>query len=165
LLATGFGVGLFPWAPGTAGSALGLAAAWLLARAISPAHGSSVAAVVGLLMSGLVVAAAGVPLATRACRGLGAKDPGCVVVDEIAGQLLASSPVALFLYRSAYVEAWVWIASFLLFRIFDVWKPGPVRRLQDLPEGLGVVMDDVLGGLLAAGSTAVLAGIVAGPRP
>jgi phosphatidylglycerophosphatase A len=164
LLATGLGVGLFPLAPGTAGSALGVVAAWLLAGSIAAGRSPSVAAVLGLLVSGLAVAAAGIPLSTRAFRGLRAKDPGCVVVDEVAGQLLASSPVPLFLYPGASVEACVWIASFLTFRLFDIWKPGPLRRSQELPEGVGVVVDDVLGGLLAAGATAALAWALSGPR-
>ncbi len=115
------------------------------------------AAAVGLLMSGLLLGLAAVPLITRACRGLGAKDPGCVVLDEVAGQLLASAAIPLFRYPSGYIHACVWIASFLLFRLFDVWKPGPVGKLQDLPGGWGVVADDIAGGILAFGATAALA--------
>ena len=160
LIATGFGAGLSPVAPGTAGSLVGLAAAWFLAS-----HGSIVGSPVGLLMSGLAVAAAGVPISTRACRGLGAKDPGCVVIDEVAGQLLSSSPVPLFLYPSRAASAGLWLFSFLAFRFFDIVKPGVVRRIQALPEGLGVVVDDVLAGFLAAGATAVVGWIVSGGRP
>jgi phosphatidylglycerophosphatase A len=156
-LATGFGSGLAPIAPGTAGSALGLALAVLLAAALSASHGASLTASVGLLMSGLAAAAVGVPASTRACRVLGAKDPGCVVIDEVAGQLLASSPVPLFAGRSTATDVGLWIFSFLAFRLFDIVKPGPVNRLQSLPEGLGVVADDVLAGLLAAGATAAAA--------
>ncbi len=116
-------------------------------------------------MSGLAVAAAGIPLSTRTCRALGVKDPGCIVIDEVAGQLLASSPVPLFLYPSPGAAAGVWLISFLAFRLFDIVKPGPIRRLQDLPEGLGVVVDDVLAGLLAAGAAAVAAWIASGGKP
>jgi phosphatidylglycerophosphatase A len=115
-------------------------------------------------MSGLAIAAAAVPLSTRAGRALRAKDPGCVVLDEVAGQLLASSPAPLFLYRSSAAAVAAWIVSFLAFRFFDIVKPGPVRRLQELPEGLGIVADDVLAGLLAAGVTAIVAGILSGGR-
>lgn len=161
-LATGFGSGLSPVAPGTAGSLLGLALALLIARALAPGASGSVAAAVGLLMSGLAVAFAGVPAATRACRALGAEDPGCVVIDEVAGQLLASAPVPLFSFGSTLGGGFAWFLSFVAFRLFDIWKPGPVRRLQDLPEGWGVVADDVAAGLLAAGATATacLAGLV-----
>ncbi|MGH9366703.1 MAG: phosphatidylglycerophosphatase A family protein [Thermoanaerobaculia bacterium] len=165
LLATGLGSGLFPVAPGTAGSALGLVLAAGLASAFSSSHAGSIAPAVGLLMSGLAVALVGVPLSTRACRALGAKDPGCLVIDEIAGQLVSCSAVPLFLYPSRTASAGMWLLSFLAFRFFDIAKPGPVRRLQALPGGLGVVVDDVLAGLLAAGATAVAGWIASGGRP
>jgi phosphatidylglycerophosphatase A len=152
-LSTGLGTGLSPFAPGTVGSALGLAAAWLFARALSTTSPSMTAAI-GLLMSGLAVGLAGVPLSTKTARVLGAKDPACIVIDEIAGQLLASAAVPLFRYPSFPVEALAWLASFFLFRLFDVWKPGVIERLQDLPEGWGIVVDDLVAGLLAAGCVA-----------
>ena len=163
-LATAFGAGLSPFAPGTAGSIVGLILAAGVAAALAPAHGTSLAPAVGLLTSGLLVAAAGVPIATRACRRLDAKDPGCIVIDEVAGQLLAVSPAPLFLYATRTTEAATWALSFFAFRFFDVVKPGPIRRLQDLPEGLGVVIDDVLAGLLAAGVTAVVGWLLSGER-
>jgi phosphatidylglycerophosphatase A len=161
LLATGLGAGLSPVAPGTAGSVLGLGLAWLIARAFSSGVTPSLAAGVGLLMSGLAVGFGGVAASTRACRVLKAKDPGCVVIDEIAGQLFASAPVPLFAFASPLAAWAAWLLSFLAFRLFDVWKPGPVDSLQDLPEGWGVVADDVAAGLLAAGTTAAacLAGL------
>lgn len=159
-LATGFGTGFAPIAPGTAGSALALAAGWLFARAISPSHMPSVVAAVGLLMSGLVLALAAVPLVTRVAASLGGKDPRCIVLDEIAGQLLASGVVPLFAYPSPGRAAVAWIASFLAFRLFDVWKPGPIRGWQDLPGGWGIVVDDVAAGILAAGVTAGMAAVL-----
>ena len=158
-LSTGLGTGLSPFAPGTAGSALGLAAAWFLARAVSTTAPSMTAAV-GLLMSGLLIGLAGVPLSTRTARALGSKDPGCIVIDEIAGQILASAAVPLFRYPTPKMEALAWLASFFLFRLFDVWKPGPIERLQDLPEGWGIVVDDVGAGLLAAGCVAAGASLL-----
>ncbi|HYB53485.1 MAG TPA: phosphatidylglycerophosphatase A [Thermoanaerobaculia bacterium] len=165
LFSTALGAGLSPIAPGTAGSAVGLVLAWLVATSLGSSHGPSVAAAVGLLMSGLVVAAVGVPIATRTCRQLQAKDPGCIVIDEVAGQLLSVCPAPLFLYPNRSAEIGVWLLSFFAFRFFDVVKPGPVRRLQELPEGLGVVVDDVLAGLLAAGTVAVAAWVVSGGKP
>ena len=159
LLATGLGTGLSPFAPGTAGSALGLGAAWFLSRALSTPVPSMTAAV-GLLMSGLLLGLVGVPVSTRTARVLNAKDPGCVVIDEIAGQFLASAAVPLFRYPTLRVEAAAWLASFFLFRLFDVWKPGFVERLQDLPEGWGIVADDVAAGLLAAGCVAAGASLL-----
>jgi phosphatidylglycerophosphatase A len=105
-------------------------------------------------MSGLLIAFAGVFASSRTARILGAKDPGCIVIDEVAGQLLASAAVPLFQYPSARVEGAAYLASFFLFRLFDVWKPGPIHKLQDLPEGWGIVADDVAAGLLAAGCLA-----------
>jgi phosphatidylglycerophosphatase A len=160
LLATGFGSGFAPIAPGTAGSGLALAAAWTFARGISPSHMPSVVAAVGLLTSGLLVALAGVALSGRAAEALGRKDPGCIVVDEIAGQLLACGIVPLFAYPSPRVAGGVWIASFLAFRLFDVWKPGPIHAWQDLPGGWGIVVDDVAAGVLAAGLTCGVAALV-----
>lgn len=165
LLSTGLGAGLSPVVPGTAGSLLGLGLGLALAAALSSPHGASLSPAVGLLMSGLAVAAVGIPLSTRTCRALGAKDPGCVVIDEVAGQLLASCPAPLFLYPSRAASVAVWVLSFLAFRFFDVVKPGPIRTLQDLPEGLGVVIDDVLAGFLAAGATAAAAWMLSGGRP
>jgi phosphatidylglycerophosphatase A len=165
LLSTGLGAGLSPVIPGTAGSALGILLALLLVSVLSSSHGASMAPAVGLLMSGLAVAAAGVPLSTRTCRLLGAKDPGCIVIDEVAGQLLACCPAPLFLYPTRAAAIGVWLLSFFAFRFFDILKPGPIRRLQDLPEGLGIVVDDVLAGLLAAGATAVAGWLASGGRP
>jgi phosphatidylglycerophosphatase A len=153
LFSLGLGSGLSPFAPGTAGSALALAAAWICLRALSVAS-PSFAAAAGLLMSGLLIAFAGVFASSKTARILGAKDPGCIVIDEVAGQLLASAAVPLFQYPSARLEGAAYLASFFLFRLFDVWKPGPIHKLQDLPEGWGIVADDVAAGLLAAGCLA-----------
>jgi phosphatidylglycerophosphatase A len=158
-LATGFGSGLSPVMPGTAGSLVGLAIAWPLSRwlASTHIHAASVGPVVGLLMSGLFVGLVGVVVSGPVCRALGAEDPGCIVIDEIAGQLLACAAVPLFWpYPSRIAEVCAWIGSFFLFRFFDIMKPGPIRGVQRLPGGWGVVVDDVLGGLAAA---VVLGGI------
>ena len=149
LVSTVGGVGLSPLAPGTFGSAVGIAAAWTFARALSPSHAPSVAAAVGLLVSGLAVGIVGVFAATRMERALGAHDPGCIVVDELCGQLLACAPLPLFAFSSPRREHAFWLASFLLFRLFDIWKPGPVDAAQRLPEGWGVVVDDALAGSFA----------------
>lgn len=161
ILATGFGAGFAPVAPGTAGSLLGLAAAWLFSRSLSPLpHMPSVVAAVGLLMSGLVVALAAVPLTGRVAAALGSKDPGCIVLDEIAGQLLASAVVPLFAFPSPARAAAAWAASFFAFRLFDVWKPGPIRAWQNLRGGWGIVVDDIAAAALAAGVTAGVAALL-----
>jgi phosphatidylglycerophosphatase A len=81
----------------------------------------------------------GIPAATRVSRATGLKDPQFVVVDETAGQLitLIGAPLA---WKS-------FLAGFILFRVFDIVKPPPVRQLEKLPEGAGIVIDDVAAGL------------------
>ena len=155
IFATGFGAGFSPIAPGTAGSSLALAAGWIAVASLS-SHMPSVVAAVGLLTSGLLIAFAAIPVTGRVAAALQDDDPGCVVLDEIAGQLLASAPVPMFAYASPRGATAAWITSFLAFRLFDVWKPGPIRGWQRLPGGWGIVIDDVAAGLLAAGTTAAV---------
>ena len=83
----------------------------------------------------------GIPAATRVARATGGKDPQFVVIDEVAGQLIALIAVPL---------AWkTFLAGFILFRAFDIVKPPPVRQLERLPEGTGIVLDDVAAGIYA----------------
>ncbi|HEY1433981.1 MAG TPA: phosphatidylglycerophosphatase A [Thermoanaerobaculia bacterium] len=160
LLATGFGSGLSPIMPGTAGSVVGLVIGWFGARALA-LHAGSIGVSVGLLTSGLLIGLAGVVASEPVCRALGEKDPGCVVIDEIAGQLIASAAVPLLApHPSPPVAAGSWIASFVLFRFYDIAKPGPIHGLQKLPGGWGVVVDDVAGGIAAA-ATLLAAGWLA----
>ena len=147
LLATGFGSGLSPFAPGTAGSLVGLLLAWILASHV-PILGSWL----GLLMSGLAVGLLGVAVSAPVSRALETEDPGCIVIDEIAGQLWAAAGAVLV----PGAPLWAWVAAFLLFRFFDVVKPLGIRRLQELPGGWGVVADDLGGGLAAGLIVAVL---------
>ena len=83
----------------------------------------------------------GIPTSTRVAQAWGKKDPSFVVIDEVAGQILPliGAPIA---WKSL-------LAAFLLFRVFDILKPPPVRQLERLPEGAGIVLDDVGAGLYA----------------
>ena len=131
LLATGLGAGWAPLVPGTFGSVLGVAAAWTLSL------GGPVATVAGLC----AVTAAGTWAAGRAEAILAKRDPGAVVVDEIAGQILTlafvpATPRAILL-------------GFVLFRALDILKPFPARRLESLPGGSGIMADDLMAGLYA----------------
>jgi phosphatidylglycerophosphatase A len=85
----------------------------------------------------------GIPAATQVARRSGIKDPQFVVIDEVAGQLVALIAVPLT-WKS-------FLAGFILFRAFDIVKPPPVRQLEALPEGTGIVLDDVAAGLYALG--------------
>jgi len=89
----------------------------------------------------LLVVAIGIPAATLVARGAGVKDPQFVVIDEVAGQLIALIGAPLG-WKS-------FLAGFILFRAFDIIKPPPVRQLEALPEGAGIVIDDVAAGLYA----------------
>jgi phosphatidylglycerophosphatase A len=134
-LATGFWIGLIPFAPGTWGALWGIPLSWGVAQL--PALWMQAAAIA-------VICAAGIPLCSAAARRLGGrKDPGSIVFDEIA-----SLPITFFLVpldRPATV-----IAGFLLHRIFDILKPQPARALERLPEGLGIMADDWIAGLYSS---------------
>ncbi len=144
--ATLFGLGLrAPFAPGTFGSLAALPAGWLLHWAGGfPlfAFGLIVATVLGYMSTDRYLAAHG------------EKDPGEVIADEFAGQLLAMAPLSLGLWlanAAPHVFPWPgWVAAFLLFRAFDILKPPPVSTAERLPGALGVMADDLVAGLISA---------------
>jgi phosphatidylglycerophosphatase A len=145
-VATGCGAGWFPIAPGTAGSAVGVAAFLALAGLGLPLYALTTAGAVALAIWA----------ADQAERIFARKDDGRIVVDEVVGQLVTLLP----LVGSGRARSWAWLVTgFVAFRVLDVWKPGPVRWLQDhLRGGAGVVLDDVLAGAFgAAGLAAALA--------
>lgn len=135
-----FGVGYLPLIPGTFGSMVGVAI-FLLLRLL-PLQVFFIAAIIPL----------GIWAAFRTERLLGLKDPGKVVVDEVAGQMIALLPLAFL----ANGPSWVWvIVSFNLFRLFDIFKPYPAHRFEALPGGFGIMMDDLVAGVYAAIGTAI----------
>jgi phosphatidylglycerophosphatase A len=136
LVSTWFGCGYAPAAPGTAGSLAGLVIGILLHEFAGFSWWQFV------LLAALAVPP-GVWSATRTARAVGLIDPGIVVVDEVIGQWIALAGAHPFNWKS-------YIAALLLFRLFDVWKPAPVRQLERLPEGVGIVADDVMAGCYAA---------------
>jgi phosphatidylglycerophosphatase A len=136
LTATFFGTGLLRPGPGTWASAATILLWWLLSRWIVPASQATVAI---LLASAAVTI--GIPAATRVSRATNLKDPQFVVIDEVAGQLVTMIAVPVS-WKSV-------LLGFILFRGFDILKPPPVRQLEALPEGLGIVIDDVGAGLYA----------------
>jgi phosphatidylglycerophosphatase A len=108
-----------------------------------------------LLLVIIAVSLAGTWAATRCEKLLARKDPGVVVVDEVAGQLIT------FLFMPWWVGGRMWLVAvgFLAFRVFDVWKPYPIDRLESLESGLGVMADDVLAGAYAATLLSLLTSI------
>jgi phosphatidylglycerophosphatase A len=136
VVATFFGAGLLRPGPGTYGSVAALLV-WVGAAHLW--HGIGLA--IGTALAALAATLIGIPSATIAARESGRKDPGFVVIDEVAGQW-----IALIGIRPDWPHA---ILALLLFRLFDIWKPWPIRRLEQLPEGTGIMLDDVAAGALA----------------
>jgi phosphatidylglycerophosphatase A len=136
LVATFFGIGRLRPGPGTWGSAATVLLWWLLARWIAPVWQPWTA-----ILLAAVAVLVGIPAATRVARASRLKDPQFVVIDEVAGQLitLIAAPIT---WQSL-------LLAFILFRGFDIVKPPPVRLLERLPEGAGIVIDDVGAGLYA----------------
>lgn len=135
-MATFFGIGHLRPGPGTYASGVTVLLCWAGAHLIN-ARGQLLSGV----MVALVVTLLGIRPSTVVARESGLKDPGFVVIDEVAGQLIALIAVPL---------DWKYLlAGFILFRGFDITKPFPLRRLEALPEGIGIMMDDVGAGLYA----------------
>jgi phosphatidylglycerophosphatase A len=134
-IATWFGCGYFPWGPGTVGSLAGVVIAvvlsyWGLGR-------DALCIAIALLLVPAIWAA------SRTERIIGREDPGLVVVDEVLGQWVT--------LLGAPARSWkVFVAGFVLFRLFDIWKPWPVRKCERIPEGAGIVADDLAAGVYGA---------------
>ena len=135
-ISTWFGCGYAPKAPGTVGSAAAIGIGILVE------HYSGWRP----LWFGALALAASAPAiwaAGATARQAGMQDPQFVVVDEVVGQWLALAGARALNWKA-------WLAAFLLFRLFDIWKPFPVRQLESLPGGVGIVADDLMAGLDAA---------------
>ena len=134
-LATGFGLGRMPTAPGTFGTLSALPLIWGMGHLRGVTGGE------GLFLICLVLIA--IWIADRAEGILGEKDPGCIVIDEMAGYCVTLTLVPLSITTLA--------AGFAAFRFFDIKKPGPVRFFENsFKGGAGVVLDDIMAGVLAA---------------
>ncbi len=134
-----FGVGYLPLAPGTWGSAVGVLIFLLYVNFTTFSNFSTVAWIIFVV----AVCAIGTWAAQRAERIFNEEDPQRVVVDEVAGQLITYSAVVVSDWKHLLV-------GFILFRLFDIWKPYPINKLQDLHGGFGVMADDVLAGIYSA---------------
>lgn len=136
LIGTFFRIGRLRPGPGTWGSAATVLL-WAALASLIP-QSLRLPVVSGLAILVILV---GIPAATQVARSYGTKDPQFVVIDEVAGQLVALIGVPF---------AWkTFLAGFILFRAFDIIKPPPVRQLEKLPEGTGIVLDDVAAGIYA----------------
>jgi len=187
-IATAFGLGYLPKAPGTFGSLGGIVLAmlpyWLLSLAAAPGtelvsfsfmSGPDVEPAIFLqIMLTVTVALIGVWTAHRVAKYWTAKDPQRVVIDEVSGQQLTlllggfwpwhASPSSILSYDQpvlwsshplgmsmAISPNWKYLLlGFILFRVFDIWKPFPARQAESLPGGLGIMADDWIAGIYAA---------------
>ncbi|ADV83890.1 phosphatidylglycerophosphatase A family protein [Terriglobus saanensis] len=136
LVGTFFGAGLLKPGPGTYGSIAATLIWYAVARSVHPLHLVAIT-----LVMALAATLIGIPAATRVAVESGRKDPQIVVIDEVAGQWLA---LALMPPRWEYA-----LLGLLLFRLFDITKPPPVRQLERLPQGTGIVVDDLAAGAYA----------------
>ncbi|MBI4445446.1 MAG: phosphatidylglycerophosphatase A [Acidobacteria bacterium] len=142
LFVSGGGVGFLPPAPGTYGALQGVLL-FIVVNKLAPSLASLLlgAAILLLLLSGVF-------FSTRITRTYNHRDPSSIVVDEITGQLvtlwgLPFSPAAI-------------VSGFLLFRLFDIWKPFPVRQSERLPGGWGIFVDDLIAAVYATAATRLL---------
>src|SRR5437667_10992821 len=136
LISTWFGCGYAPVGGGTVGSLAALAIAWLLVRYAGWGP-------MWFLPLVAISIAPAIWAAGKTALECKQEDPRLVVVDEVVGQWLA-----LVGARSLNLKSW--LGAFVLFRLFDVWKPVPVRQLEALPRGIGIVADDLMAGAFAA---------------
>jgi phosphatidylglycerophosphatase A len=133
---TFFGAGLLRPGPGTYGSVAALLLWYGAAHAFHPAH-----LALWTVAAALIATAIGIPAATIIARESGRDDPGHVVIDEVAGQLFALIAIPADWRHAAL--------ALLLFRLLDITKPPPIRQLERLHGGTGIMLDDVAAGLIA----------------
>ena len=144
-IATGAGAGFAPVAPGTVGAFEGVVL-FLIFNAVAN-NSASLSPLWSIFLLGVINVAVfilGVWASSRACEICSLEDPGQVVIDEVSGQLIALTPLV-----AAPSVAGI-IVAFALFRLFDIFKPYPIRKLERLHAGLGVMADDALAGVYAA---------------
>lgn len=157
LIATFGGVGLLHPGPGTWGSAAALPLGWLF-------HGLGGFPL--LALATLAVTLVGWWAARAEEAATGSHDESAIVIDEVAGQWIALWPLSLGLSHAG-VDPWLfpwpgWVGAFVAFRVFDIWKPGPVGWADRRPGAGGVMLDDLIAGLLAALLVALAAFIAHG---
>lgn len=153
MIATVFGLGHLRPAPGTWASLAALPIAWAVDTLLGP--WGFLAALVAVAAIGTWATAAELPLMSD-------PDPSEIVIDEIAGQWTALLPVAFgaWMVERDVLDLWPgWIAAFLLFRLFDIWKPGPVGWADRRGGATGVMLDDLIAGVFAALGVVALAAV------
>ena len=162
-IATALGLGYLPKAPGTWGSLAGVALGWVAMTfstlQVAPRMGATgelsnppgswwIGFAWNEFVIALMVSAIGVWAANRTAKYLQKKDPQIVVIDEVSGQLIAYMGLAT---PRTFAVNWKYLLlGFILFRVFDIWKPFPARQAESLPGGFGIMADDWIAGIYAA---------------
>jgi phosphatidylglycerophosphatase A len=141
-LASVFYIGFIPGAPGTYGSLAAAAALWIIGQYGNWIHPATLLAGVG------IITLLGIPASAAASKNAGDEDPSFVVIDEVAGQMLT-----FFLVPFSIANI---ILGFAAFRVFDIFKPWPIRKLEPLPHGIGIMADDLLAGVYACAALHVI---------
>ena len=172
-IATAFGLGYLPKAPGTWGSMAGLGLSWMLLKlwphitvweAVPRAWNVPICYFLPAIAATVAVGILGLWASNRTAQYLQLKDPQIVVVDEVSGQMVASIFTSGATERYAdgmsnFQHGFWWhgdpnwkylLLGFILFRVFDIWKPFPARQAESLPGGLGIMADDWVAGVYAA---------------
>ncbi len=157
IIATFFGVGLIPWAPGTFGSIAAIPVAWGI-------HG--LGGFPALLAATVLVTAVGWWATIAQTRGSDDHDPSEIVIDEVAGVWVALWPLSAGLWHAG-ADPWLfpwpgWLGALVLFRLFDIWKPGPVGWADRRNDSAGVMLDDLIAGAMAAVCVAAAAYVAHG---
>ena len=137
-----FYIGFIPGAPGTYGSLAAAAVLYFIGQYGNWPHPAALLAGAG------IVTLLGVPASALASKKAGDEDPSFVVIDEVAGQMLA-----FFCVPFSIVNI---VLGFLAFRVFDIFKPWPIRKLEPLPHGIGIMADDLLAGVYACATLHII---------
>jgi phosphatidylglycerophosphatase A len=137
-IGTFFGAGLLKPGPGTYGSAAAMLLWYAAAHLLQP---TMQALTVGTVIAAIIATLIGIPAATKVADESGREDPGYVVIDEVAGQWIALIGLTPTWQHAAL--------GLLLFRVFDILKPPPIRYFERLPAGTGIMLDDVVAGIFA----------------
>jgi phosphatidylglycerophosphatase A len=137
-LGTFFGAGYLKPGPGTYGSVAALLLWYAAAHLFQPTR---IVLTLATFVAANIFMIIGIYASTIVARESGREDPGFVVIDEVAGQLFA-----FILMRPDWMHA---LLALILFRLFDIFKPWPIRKLEALPQGTGIMLDDVAAGILA----------------
>lgn len=152
-IATACGLGYLPKAPGTWGSLAGVLIYFLILKKLPTALTTKWISIAGFNVQipvflactfAITVALIGVWASTRVARHSGLEDPQFVVIDEVSGQMLT------YLFALAPANWKYLLLGFILFRVFDIWKPFPARQAESLPGGWGIMADDWIAGIYAA---------------